>query len=1346
MQNQETGSSSDKTLPSQLTDNRQPLPYPCSPAQQRFWVLDQLNPGDPALNIAVRWEISGNLPHAILEQAANKLIERHEVMRTYLASDRETLTQFALPCLSIEIPTVDLSMLSESEAKIKAEQLAQQEACTPINITIAPLLRFTRLQLSAQKSMLLLTIHHTVCDGWSVGIIADELGEICSALQHQASANLAPLEISYGDYSAWINEWQNDEGLGNESRFWLKQLSGAPYFELPSDFTRPTEWSNPSLIATRMLERPLTDQLDALSRQQGCTLYVTALTCLLTLMHRYTGETDICIGTQLAGRDEVETEALVGLFINTIVVRNRLDGDPGFCELLTRVQTDVARSFDNQAMPLEQIIKLLKPQRDPSRNPLFSVNFTLQRSFVSNRKYPEFSLIDQPSCSAGALYDLHFFMVERPEGWRLSCEYKSELFAVKTVETMLANFENIFRSVIATPNGKLSRLNLLDEEQVQRLSRKRGPNHPSYTQESVLEMFAASVANNPHSSALHVSNTALSYAELDQSSTELAWALINKGWGENQRIGILLPRSEQLPMALLAVLKCGSAYVPIDPRYPKERIAHIINDAGLVALISVADLIDHGNYADIDLHLLDNSPSADALPTCTELPKNEGTDLAYLIYTSGSTGLPKGVQISHAAFANFLRSMMESPGLEASDTLLALTTVAFDIAALELFLPLCVGAKVVIATEDDAVDGRRLNKLISQHSISVLQATPITWQLLLESGWQPNEGLKMLCGGEALESTLAEKLLHNNAELWNMYGPTETTIWSSALQLHSSVGPIPIGQPIANTEFYLLDQQRQLVPAGVAGELYIAGAGVSHGYRNRPQLNSDSFLNVELPGLGERQLYRTGDRMRWRSDGNLDFLGRYDQQVKVRGYRIELGEIESVILQHPAINQTAAKVGKNSAGEEVVWAFISPCIGAKELTILRGLLSQRLPTYMQPMIVELDNLPHTPNNKIDRNALVAPASPAHSKPLDDLDHLESEVADIWREILNWDEALHRESNFFDLGGHSLHAARMLSIIETRMGRNISLSQLFHQPTIMGIAELVRPENLYEDDFRQIVRMQSHGQSQPIIALHNTGTYFSISKHLGEDFPFTSLQLFDPNYPNQSLPKDFEKVAADYVDLIKRAQPSGPYFLLGWCAIGTLAFEIARQMKAQGESVNLVILDAWAPGHTQRMHPIKAFITNQYYRLLSLGIEFSRMLKGQQNFFSWFSHRRDIKRTQRLTSTLPDNWFHNPQSTSNERSSHLRRYGQWLFAYLERLMNGYVPKHYPGDIHLLRCQHAPQSRFLSDNFGWKAYADEVYVTSIEGDHWSMLKGDGAGQIADYIATLINARQLQKKDVT
>ena len=1322
-----------------VVKTRRNVQYPASLGQHRFWVLDKLQPRNSALNVAVRWRIEGDLSAHLIEKAFAQIIERHETLRTsFIDIDGEPF-QVVQPEISLRVPSIDLTTWPEAEAFAECDRIARIEATTPFNLAFAHLIRVTHVRVRPDTAILLVTAHHAVCDGWSIGLLARELGAICAALQAGRRPDLPKLPITYGDYAAWQREVIAGGGLAPDMAYWSHALDGLEFFALPIDFPRKSVQGSAGAIESRLLDRELTDKLQAVARVNGSTLFMLAYAAVVTLLHRYTGATDISIGTQVAGRDQVETENLVGLFINTLVLRVNLTGEPSFAALLGRARAVVSDALEHETMPLEKVIEGLTRNRYPGHNAVFSVNFIYQRSFIENADYGTFRLVDLPSWSAGAMHDLNFFMVERPEGWRLSCEYNTSLYLQASIERLLRHFVNILSAISADPTLPIAAIPILDASEHRHLAIECNETAVAYPRDLTLpHLFARQAAKTSDAIAVVAGAQSLTYRELERRSDALARRLIRLGFGPNARVGVFVNRSADLIIGPLAILKAGNAYVPLDPTYPAGRLTQIIERSGLVAIITQSESVPPP-LRSVPIVAIDNTSQPGTTAESPPLPSIRPEDTAYVIFTSGSTGQPKGVQISHGALTNFLCAMGDTPGFAAQDTIVAVTTICFDIAALELFLPLTVGATAVIASEEETRDGRLLLSLLRRVGARVLQATPATWELLIEAGWRGDPQVRMLCGGEALPRHLADRLLERSPELWNMYGPTETTIWSSARRITRGNDPILIGPPIANTQFYVVDGNGALVPQGAIGELMIGGDGVAVGYWDMSALTSERFPADGFRDAPGAKLYRTGDLVRMRQDGEFQYIGRTDQQIKLRGFRIELGEIEAVLLRHDAVRRAVAITGESASGETGIFAYIELKGNAatrrqQVIEALRADIAATLPGYMRPRdIVVLDAIPLLPNGKINRQSLALlpreePAEPARLQPLDDL---EIRLAQIWREILGV-QSVDPSADFFELGGHSLLAARLLARVEAAFGHRISMSALFESPGFTAFLNLLRSPREQDFDFREVVRMGSRHAERTIFAINNTGIFLTLSQRLNESLSIAALQLFDPAIERDKLPVTIEETAGQYVRLIREIQPTGPYALVGWCNGGTLAFEIARQLLEAGEIVSRVfMIDTWIPGYFKRLGWLRSRLADYAYRWQLILTDWATVRSGEKSLWGFIADRSTVRRFFRRGQVA--------EAGAEPAYATARAYDNWLLNYTTAMLNLYEPKSIKGRLTIFRSTSEPAGRFLDPKLGWGGMAEDgVDVVVVPGDHFTVFKDPGASIMAKGIEAAIRSR--------
>ncbi|MCP3166613.1 amino acid adenylation domain-containing protein [Myxococcus qinghaiensis] len=1031
---------------------------PLSSSQQRLWFLEQLEGPSGAYTMPAALRLTGALDADALTRALSAIVRRHDVLRTRYALDGGRPVQRILPGVDVTMERVDLASLSAEARRAEVQRLAAEEARASFDLTKDSPLRVRLLRLEEHEHVLLLTLHHIASDGWSLGVLMQELAAHYQALTSGREATLPALPIQYADYAHWQRRRAEDGTLKPHVEWWRAHLAGAPeLLELPTDRPRPA--AQRYLGATRRFTVPLAlvTRLKQRARDAEATLFMTLLTAFGVLLSRYSGQRDVVVGAPIANRPP-RTEALIGLFANTLPLRVCLDGDPSFAALLRDVRRDTLAAYEHQEVPLEQLVEALQPARDLSHPPLFQALLTLQNTPPAPLALPGLTLELMEVESGTSQFDLALSLAETERGLVSELTYNSDLFDEATSARMTAHFLGLLEQVATTPERAVSRLALLSETEQASLLRDWNATEAELTgPRTVHALFEAQAARRPDATAARFGAHSLTYAQLDARANQLANHLRHLGVGPGQRVGLFLERGLELLVGLLGILKSGAAYVPLDPMYPAPRLMHILEDSGVTALVTEPELA--ALIPDWRGRTLRSSDAAQA-PSASAGATTGGSDLAYVLYTSGSTGLPKGVAVPHEAVANFLMSMGREPGMTERDTLLAVTTVAFDISVLELFLPLSVGGCVVIASQEEAVDGTRLMPLVTASGATMMQATPSTWRMLLSLGWSGLPTLKLLCGGEALPSELLAPLRARCAELWNMYGPTETTVWSTVSRLEAG-GPITLGHPIANTQAHVLDAWLQPVPPGVVGSLYLGGLGVARGYLNRPDLTAASFVPDPHAGRPGARLYRTGDLARRRADGSLEFLGRGDGQVKLRGHRVELGDIEAQLARYPGVAEAAVRPW-GPAGDPVLVAYVQPVPGtALDEAALREHLRSHLPAYMLPAhFAVLASFPRTANNKLDRKALPPPATDSRASAAYVAPRTpdEARLATIWCEVLGV-ERVGVDDHFFALGGHSMKAVQALARIQEGWRVDVALRVLFEHPTLGAMAkhlEMLRP--------------------------------------------------------------------------------------------------------------------------------------------------------------------------------------------------------------------------------------------------------------------------------------------------
>ena len=1033
-------------------------PAPLSLEQQRLWFFNQLEPGSPLYNMPIASRLRGPLNPTALQQAMDTVVARHEVLRTRIVGQEPTLTIDTASRVPME--TIDLRQLPAAEREAEARRLLEIEAKVHFDLSRDLMVRAVLVRLDEQDWIFLVLMHHIASDDWSWRVFCSEVAAAYDATVSNRNVELPEPALQYGDFSVWQKEWLRGNVLEKQLAYWRKQLEDAPpVLELPTDRPRPVSQTFCGACEWMKFSPTLSEKINALSQAGGFTPYMILLAAFQTLLHRYTGQEDIVVGSPVAGRGRACLEKVVGLFVNMLVLRTKLDGNPAFYELLHRTQATVLEALAHQDLPFEKLVEELQPERSASHSPLIQVMFALQDELSDNLKLPGLAISQFPLDPGTAKFDLTFTIVKSGAEFNCCAEYNSDLFEPATVRRMLRHYEKLLESIASEPDQFISDIPLLTAEERQRMLVDWNKTAAEYPREKcVHELFAAQAAATPKAVAVVFGDESLTYEELNWRANQLAHHLKFLGAGPETLVAISMERSLEMVIALLGTLKAGAAYVPLDPSFPAERLRFMLDDSkALLLLTRSADKARLGELpANIRAICLDTDWRLISEERDDELPLHMTSEnLAYVIYTSGSTGWPKGVQISHRAVVNFLQSMRREPGLSSRDTLLAVTSISFDIAGLEMFLPLTVGAKIALASSEEIFDAAKMKALIRSSGATVMQATPSFWQFLVESDWFGDRRLKVFCGGEALSRELADKLLERAGEVWNLYGPTETTIWSALSKVTRGTGAISIGRPIANTQIYLLDAHLQPVPVGVPGELHIGGDGLARGYLRRPELTAEKF--IEDP-FGGTRLYKTGDLARYRADGTIECLGRNDFQIKLRGHRIDLGEIESVLRQYPNITEAVVLLREDERGQKRLVAYLQRSAHpSPDAGMLQQFLKAKLPDYMLPStFVVLDKFPLTPNGKINRKALPPPAVDRAEAKQDFTPPrtlTEEGLAKIWRGLLG-QAVIGIDDNFFESGGHSLLAMQMMARVRDEFHAEISLRNIFEAPTIAELAVIL----------------------------------------------------------------------------------------------------------------------------------------------------------------------------------------------------------------------------------------------------------------------------------------------------
>ncbi|MCF3609346.1 amino acid adenylation domain-containing protein, partial [Planktothrix agardhii 1033] len=1040
---------------------------PLSYAQQRLWFLDQFQPNSALYNIPLALRLEGNLNQVALEQALQTIIERHEALRTNFLTIEGKPTQIIQTETNWTISIVHpLQPPRKSEREITCQQLINTQAIQPFDLATEPLIRVTLLTLSQTEQVLLVCMHHVVSDGWSMGVFVQELAVLYDAYTQGKLSPLAPLPIQYADFALWQRQWLQEDVLETQLAYWQKQLAGATTFlPLPTDKPRPAVQTFVGAHQEFILSPELSQKLTKLSQEQGVTLFMTLFAAFDVLLYRYTGQTDILVGTPIANRNHSEIEGLIGFFVNTLVLRTNLAENSSFEQLLAQVREVALEAYSHQDLPFEMLVEALQPERDISYTPLFQVMFVLQNTPLSTVELTGLSISSVQVETNTAKFDLSLAMENTDAGLVGVWEYNTDLFSPDTIERMTGHFLTLLEGIVTNQKETLAELPLLTQlEQKQLLIEWNNTEVDYPANKCIHQLFEKQVERTPNAVAVVFEGQQLTYNELNCRTNQLAHYLQSLGVKADELVGICVERSLEMIVGLLGILKAGGAYVPLDPEYPLERLSFMLEDAAVNVLLTQQKLINKLPEHQAQLICLDADWelifqfSRDNLITDIQ-----ATNLAYVIYTSGSTGQPKGVMLSHSNLSNHMFWMQETFPLTRTDRVLQKTPFSFDASVWEFYAPLLVGGQLLIAQPGGHTDSDYLLKTIAQQQVTTVQLVPSLLQMLLEQGGIENCQLlkRVFCGGEILPVALQEKLFSQlNVNLCNLYGPTEccidVTFWNCQREMYGQ--RIPIGRPIFNTQIYILDSNLQPVPVGIPGELHIGGAGLARGYLNRPELTQEKFIPNPFSNYPDSRLYKTGDLARYLPDGNIEYLGRIDNQVKIRGFRIELGEIETVLNQHPQVQSSVIIAREDTPGNKRLVAYIVP---QKETTPtpneLRQLLKEKLPEYMVPSaFVMLESLPLTPNGKIDRRALPAPEQSYErtDKFILPRNPIEEILVTIWTEVLKVKQVSIND-NFFELGGHSLLATQLISRIRTNLQIEIPLRSLFAAPTIEELSQQIQ---------------------------------------------------------------------------------------------------------------------------------------------------------------------------------------------------------------------------------------------------------------------------------------------------
>lgn len=1189
-----------------IAPRRESGPTPLSFAQARLWLLNQLEPASPAYNVLAARRLTGPLDAPALHAAFAALIRRHESLRTtFVLVDGNPVQQIAA-LMALPLASEDIRGLDAESRAACIEHALSDAASTPFDLARGPLLRVQLLRTGAEEHILVLSMHHIISDGWSMSTLWRELSALYCAEVDASESNLAELPIQYADYAHWQRNWLASDRAQLELTWWRTNLAGAPVLlDLPADRPRPLVRSYHGRRCAVHIPVPVTRELYELSRHAGATLFMVLLAVLDVLLYRYTGQEDLVVGTSVAGRNHREVEGLIGCFLNTLALRTAVHAELTFYEVLQRARATALDAFARQELPFERLIDGLDLERNLSFTPFVQVMLILQNTPSAELALPGLHVQRLAYNRLTAILDLTLTLHEESDGLHGAFEYSADLFDAQTAARMADHFCRLLTAIVSDPGAPIGDLIFLSPAELADVTQCWNQSGRDYSYlPDIIQQFAAQVAARPYEVAFSCRGETLTFGELDRRTNQLARYLAGQGIGRGAVAGVCLERSLEAVVALLALYKLGAVYVPLDPTYPRDRLHDMMRDAGVAAVITCRGLADSLELAAekqpapliVALDTVEQAIAAtDAAPVYTKLHADE---VAYIIYTSGSTGRPKGIVVPHRQILNRLAWMWEEYPFAAHEVGCQKTALSFVDSLWELFGYLLQGIPTVIIPDDELRDPARLTVALAEHGVTRIWLVPALLRTLLNTYPDLSRRLPLLTfwvvSGEVLPRELAARFQSAmpHAVLYNLYGTSEAwdITWydpcANPSNLHAACATVPIGRPIANVRTYILDSRRQPVPVGVRGDLWVGGAGVALGYLNQPELTAEVFCRDPFAGDPAAMMYRSGDEARFLPDGNIEFLGRSDAQVKLRGFRIELEEIEAALNRHPAVCDSAAVLRSFGPDDpRIVVYFVLRAPDAAGADALRDYLRRQLPPYMIPAVfVPLEGLPLTPSGKIDRRALPSPVreqnlSIARIEPEDGLELL---LLRIWREVLG-QEAIDVERSFFDLGGHSLLAVRLLTRIEEVIGQRVPLAALFMSPSIRSLAQLIRADN-WSSPWQSLVPIQVGSSLPPLYlvppAAATSVRFARFAKLLGTDQPvfgFNPLGMDGLTMAQDSV----AAMAAHYLAEIRTLQPEGSYLIGGMCFGATVAYEMAQQLVAQGQEVPLlVVLDAGPPRAVQ----------------------------------------------------------------------------------------------------------------------------------------------------------------------
>lgn len=1323
--------------------------FPTSFSQQRLWVLSQLEPGAATYNIARGFYLRGALDTSALTQTLQELVERHESLRTTFASNDGLPFQVIAPHLEVQIPVIDLSGIPEATRQAQALELVTAEARRPFDLQVGPLLRVTLYQLGPQNHILFVVIHHIISDGWSTNIFYRELAARYAAHVRGEMVVLPPLAVQYADYAVWQRQWLEGEMLAQQLAYWKSRLAGAPALEIPTDFPRPAQLTHEGARVSACIALELSAELQALSHRAHVTLFMTLLAAFKTLLARWSGQWDVVVGTPIAGRNRREIEGLIGFFLNTLVLRTNLAGDPSFLELLARVRETALGGYAHQDIPFEKLLEELKPERDSSRTPFFQVFFNMLVLEQTEFELPGIETEPLAFHQSEAKFDLTVYAGRAQQGYTLTSVYNANLFTAERMQELLDQYVTLLKQIVLQPDASISSYSLVTPRAAEVLPNPAAPLSGAW-RGAIQDKLSENAKRTPAQTAILDEGERWTYAELDEYTNQLANVLIGSGIQRGDIVAIYAQRCAALVCAILGVLKAGAATLILDPAYPPARLRVYLDIAkpkGLVRIEAAGELpAGLGEWRTTQpLKCQLTLPrkekiSASLLAQARTEPPNVvvgANDLACVSFTSGSTGTPKGVLGRHGPLTHFLPWQQETFGLDAADRFSMLSGLAHDPLQRDIFTPLWLGATICIPDTRTIGTPGALAEWMAQQHITFAHLTPAMSQLLTETNSRertvPSLRYAFFVGDKLTHHDTARlRGLAPNVSCINSYGTTETqravgySIISNAALTRPQKAVYPVGRGVPDVQLLILTERQQLAGVGEIGEIYVRSPHLAQGYLDDEPLSRAKFLvNPWIDpnpwiGIPQDRLYRSGDLGRYLPDGAVEFLGRADRQLKLRGFRIEPGEIENSLMKHHAVREAFVTVFEQDTRGARLLAYVVAGADAPAPRELRGFLKARLPDFMTPSdFVFLAALPLTPNGKIDFRALPAPP-PVNIPSGDALSATERQLIAIWQHVLQV-EHVGKHDDFFELGGHSLLAIQLFAKIEHELGKKLPIAILFRAPTVAELAEVIARKDPPTSN-QILVPIQPNGSRLPFFCVHGLGGgvigYGELARQLGPDQPFYGLQAHGVDGAGEP-DSTIEAMAARYIQAIRSVQPKGPYHIGGYCYGGVVAFEMACQLEQQGERVSTLAI---FEGYAVRRGQARINLKNPYalWRI-ALNVPFWLRDYGPQKYQKFIGriYYRDESVWQRIVLAADRGGLMDPRELASSPAvpSNLRRV---LDAHLPALRD-YKPPIYMGHITLFRVRALAFARSVDPMMGWRQRTTGgVTLRMIPGAHYNILE--------------------------